>query len=535
MITNNYLQINPLNQNILQQTDGIPFQDFQTFNNNIQLTPTPGIDYKNSQTENSLNFNNIFSQGEEPNNVISSNLAPIAGNIHESIEPYADNQLISKYSPGYLKSSLFSTELEPTNYQIHKNVGYGVTFQNQINDNAQYIQNIPIESQSPILSDPNTVYSPIQMPQPLETPVKQTIPPLQSALALINQDNPINNELDQEGISVVPHIANINTEFIPPTQPMTIPPPPPVVQKSESIIVKVPKIQQVIVPKVQRVVVPTKKTIYVTRQNGAAYIPEPIAPTFTGPLAISPTPSINVQIPTQISQPIQVPISSKTPAITGQLTLLPSQMNIPVTASPNNFIPPNPMTSTVQVISSSAVPIAQRPVSTIVPTPLIVPAPTQIQAALPTQVTPIPQIPSPLPIITQAPMQLPLAPVVKPNSYNTFSTTNQYNSNSVSVLGQIPSLEPQGNNLQNLPSATILTQMNPVQNNLPQPINQIQNRNILGNNYGIASPTTYKVSTISRPIGNRNIIPSFQRFSPIGNNLNNPLRYTTRTYNARRL
>lgn len=150
------------------------------------------------------------------------------------------------------------------------------------------------------------------MPQPLETPVKQTIPPLQSALALINQDNPINNELDQEGISLVPHIANINTEFIPLTQPMTIPPPPPVVQKSESIIVKVPKIQQIIVPKVQRVVVPAKKTIYVARQNGAAYIPEPIAQTFTGPLAISPTPSINVQIPTQISQPIQVPISSQT-------------------------------------------------------------------------------------------------------------------------------------------------------------------------------------------------------------------------------
>lgn len=190
-------------------------------------------------------------------------------------------------------------------------------------------------------------------------------------------------------------------------------------------------------------------------------------------------------------------------------------MNIPVTVLPNNFIPPNSMTSTVQVISSSTVPIAQRPVSTIVPTPLIVPAPTQIQAALPTQVTPIPQIPSSLPIIPQPPIQLPLAPVVKPNSYNNFSQTNQYNSNSLPVLGQIPSLEPQGNNLQNLPSATILTQMNPAQNNLPQPINQIQNRNILGNNYGIASPTTYKVSTLSRPIGNRNIIPSFQRFSPI--------------------
>ena len=534
MITN-ILQINPLNQNILQQRDEIPFQDFQNFNNNIQLTPTPAIEYKNLQTENSLNFNNIFSQGDEPNNVLSSNIGPIVGNIHESIEPYVDNQLISKYSPAYLKSSLLSTELEPTNYQIPKNVGYGVTLQNQINDNAQYIQNIPIESQSPILTDTNTVYNPIQMPQPLETPVTQAIPPLQSALALINQDNPITNEIDQGEISLAPPITNINAEFVPQTQPMTMPPPPPpVVQKPESIIVKVPKIQQVIVPKVQRIVVPTKKTIYVRRQNGEAYIAEPTAPTFTGSLAISPTPNLNVQIPTQISQTIQVPISSPTQTITGQVPLLPSQMNMPVTASPTILPPPNPITSTVQVISSSVIP-AQSAVPTLAPTPLIVPAPTQIQTALPTQVARIPQIPSSLPIITQPPLQLRLAPVVKPNSYNTFSQTNQYNSNSHPVLGQIPSIAPQENNLQNLPSATILTQMNPIQNNLPQQINQIQNRNILGNNYGIARPTMYKVSTLNRPLANRIISPSFQRFSTITNNLNNPLGYTTRTYNARRL
>ena len=486
MMTNNYVNyLQPLNNNIMPQTGELQFQNLQISNNN-QAFNTQDFSYQKGQfglpnqtlqqpniisEGNSLDFNNIFSQNDEPTDDILANLGPIAAGIHESIEPYADNLMISKYSPGLYKSSLVPTGLEQPNI-------------------PNQIPNVPAEIASSV--DINNAYNPMEIPNQTSE-INEA--PLKSALTLINQDNPNINETNQQ-YSEYPVATNLTAinEVTPPVQPFTMPPPPPAVQPAESLIVKVPKAQQIIVPQMQNVIVPSN--VPIASQN----------------------PIINQSI----IQPIQVPVSPAVQPIPSQISLIPTQMtmaSLPATTIIQN------QNATIHFPSSNIQipqqPIATTPVSNFPASIIPITTTPQIQVGLPTQIV--------------TPLSLPLNPLSKAFSYNNPSQPIQYNNISSQPLTQrtlqiTSNLSP--GNIQSLPSANILTQIPPIQNNIPQLVNN-QGENILGNNLNLSMPRIYNVSTIGRTIQRNNAFPSIKGF--VGNNVNDPLKYTTRTYNARRL
>ena len=217
-----------------------------------------------------------------------------------------------------------------------------------------------------------------------------------------------------------------------------------------------------------------------------------------------------------------MPVSPAVQPIPSQISLIPTQMtmaSLPATTIIQN------QNATIHFPSSNIQipqqPIATTPVSNFPASIIPITTTPQIQVGLPTQ------------IVTS--LSLPLNPLSKAFSYNNPSQPIQYNNISSQPLTQrtlqiTSNLSP--GNIQSLPSANILTQIPPIQNNIPQLVNN-QRENILGNNLNLSMPRIYNVSTIGRTIQRNNAFPSIKGF--VGNNVNDPLKYTTRTYNARRL
>ena len=338
------------------------------------------------------------------------------------------------------------------------------------------------------------------------------------------------------------------------------PVPPPAVKPPKSVIVKVPKVKKVIVPKIQKVYVPSKKKIIVKKPNATTSIQQPISiqSTLTNPIQttkVTALPKPVVPVASSVNLPysvVSIPAVQTTPVAVTPKTQVPaaSTVNLPYSVV---SIP------AVQTTPVAVAPKTQVPTASTVSLPYSVASIPAIQAStMPTlPIQPIPAIP--LPAATQRLIPVSTGKIAsgvsaqKTIPYSTMSQPIPYSTYSQPVTNQNP-----------IPSTTIATLPNPftsfIQNQqiLPQTLptqsiiigqQQIPNlpyqttsfNPLLQNNsvpYGnMSRPNEYRISSYIPNFGGQ--LPLQKRLGGITNNtvgnMSAPRRYSSKTYNARRL
>ena len=558
-------------------------QNIQGFNNqlissgnisqsisNIQFNTGPISNYTNNFMNS--NYQNIDSTGNVLQNVQPINMIP----MHESIEPIIDNNSITNQqflNPIFpeKESPLYETETqeinppideeddeiietktsEPFNYEFPQNnnqlnkpmeafqyqpLNKEIAFQPQNIDNNLLLYNNQILNTQNIISS-NT---------PLANPVL-------GAGLKFNNTTPSNN--------YVLNLNEVKLDFIPANQSnvsmVPFPVPSPQIKKQEIRIIKVPKIQKVIIPKIKKIYVPSPKRIYVNKQSIQTPISEPVRVQLPSSSTVNSEISNQVlqtlSIPTTISSApsaIQEPIYSQFPVPNPEITTIQYQMPSQTVLTSNVSMPTastiKTVPSSIQVPFSSAtqsLPIHTQPPISEMPASIPYQISTNASASIGNNMMPVQQtIP-----YTSFSQVIPYTSFSQAIPYNTFSQAIPYNTSSQAQLTQNPiptnfALPQMASSLnpQNFPVATQLTQM---PNMIPQQqisIPQVQyssrsfdlnnNQFLIGTNYGMNRPTIYNASSYNAKLnGNK------RRFGRIAKNMQLPMQYMSRTYNARKL
>ena len=558
---------------------GVTFQNLATTTNVAQ--PQTIITY---QTENLQPINQDIHESLEPQ------IDPLTFIDQNTVFTGTQGNAEATFETGTQEinppSAPFQTTYEyiqpQTNYQNinlpPQNLNQIITYtENPVNEFVQYdtaLQTQPINetitinktTQAPIIETKVLPSQFIQSPPTIETTTYQYSEPVVENVTVQNIEQTQNVDLGGQYTQFVEEVKQVpdpsSYSLVP--QPIIAPPPKP----KETIIVKVPKIQKVIVPKIQKVIVPSNKKIIVTRPPGAGVptiqtIPQPVPaavpPTISTSTVRVPYSTASVQAPvvTQVPVPMAstvrvpppVPVPATIPYSTGSVravtTTMPysatsvrvpysvASVKVPVTTPVPVATPPVPVPATVPYSAASVrvpysaasvkVPVTT-PVPVATPTPLPVTAvQTPVPAAVgitPTLTTtirptlavparpPVVPVPRPLPVATPVPVR----PVVtQPLPYGT--------------LSQRPLV---ANAAQPLPVAAVP----------PRPLVVPQAANL-----GMARPAVYNASTYNastiRPVGRTIPMTTGVVPAPVNNNMMGnmafPGKYTTRTYNARKL
>ena len=502
------------------QTTSVPIQttQYQTTSVPAQTTNTFVTSVPATQTFQTYNYNVYQNDG-----VQAQLNQPIEASADPNLPPLTQTVVVE--NPVYSQSS-FATNTQEVNtlppiettyqympqqteYTNVVNMEYPqttyntvVTQENQFNEvqqftpapqQVEYVYNQPVnqEIQAPIVDNNviTTQYQATSTPEP--SPVYETGLTLGNLEATQNVDlgaqfgeyttttttpnyetTTTTQKVIQRQINVVP--TNISVV------PMPILPPP-----QEKVIVKVPKIQRVVVPKIQRVIVPTKKRVIINRQNALPFS------TSTVPVAAS-----TVVSPLPVGASVATVGSVVTPAQPLASTV---RTSLVAPAVPRPVVPlVQPTYSTVTSplpYSTLSQPARYSTLSQpVVPGPLAVATPA-VAALPPRPVVPVAALP-PRPVVPVA--ALPPRPVVP-----------------VTPLAPRPVVP--------LAPATAL----PVQT-VPQysaaTFNPLAARGVVPGNLGMARPALYNASSYRPALGGN-----------VGNNMGFTGKYTTRTYNARRL
>jgi hypothetical protein len=586
MYTNEYLRTNT-NQEVLKDTAYMFPETYQTVNEYGKT----GVTFQNVTTTTNV------AQPQTIITYQTENLQPINQDIHESLEPafdpltFIDKNTVFTGTQGNAETTFGAAtqEINPpqttvqTTYeyiqpQTTQNLNQIITYtETPANEFVQYdtaLQTQPINetitinktTQAPIIETKVLPSQFIQSPPTIETTTYQYSEPVVENVTVQNIEQTQNVDLGGQYTQFVEEVKQVpdpsSYSLVP--QPIIAPPPKP----KETIIVKVPKIQKVIVPKIQKVIVPSNKKIIVTRPPGAGVptiqtIPQPVPaavpPTISTSTVRVPYSTASVQAPvvTQVPVPMAstvrvpppVPVPATIPYSTGSVravtTTMPysatsvrvpysvASVKVPVTTPVPVATPPVPVPATVPYsaasvrvpysVASVKVPVTT-PVPVATPTPLPVTAvQTPVPAAVgitPTLTTtirptlavparpPVVPVPRPLPVATPVPVR----PVVtQPLPYGT--------------LSQRPLV---ANAAQPLPVAAVP----------PRPLVVPQAANL-----GMARPAVYNASTYNastiRPVGRTIPMTTGVVPAPVNNNMMGnmafPGKYTTRTYNARKL
>lgn len=549
MYTNEYLRTNT-NQDVLKDTAYMFPETYQTVNEYGKT----GVTFQNVTTTTNV---------AQPQTIITyqtENLQPINQDIHESLEPafdpltFIDKNTVFTGTQGNAETTFETAtqEINPpqttvqTTYeyiqpQTTQNLNQIITYtETPANEFVQYdtaLQTQPINetitinktTQAPIIETKVLPSQFIQSPPTIETTTYQYSEPVVENVTVQNIEQTQNVDLGGQYTQFVEEVKQVpdpsSYSLVP--QPIIAPPPKP----KETIIVKVPKIQKVIVPKIQKVIVPSNKKIIVTRPPGAGVptiqtIPQPV------PAAVPPTISTStVRVPYSTAS-VQAPVVTQVPVPMASTVRVPPPVPVPATipystGSVRAVTTTMPYSATsVRVpysVASVKVPVTT-PVPVATPTPLPVTAvQTPVPAAVgitPTLTTtirptlavparpPVVPVPRPLPVATPVPVR----PVVtQPLPYGT--------------LSQRPLV---ANAAQPLPVAAVP----------PRPLVVPQAANL-----GMARPAVYNASTYNastiRPVGRTIPMTTGVVPAPVNNNMMGnmafPGKYTTRTYNARKL
>ena len=441
---------------------------------------------------------------------------------------------------------------------------------------------------------PETIPSfPVNIPEPMTSiPVTIPQPIIPTTLdtgATFGEHKTIVSQADNIQTTFTPPVQNIQTytTTIPTPAPVQIPMPTPV---SQSITVKVPKVQKVIVPKIQKVYVPSKKKIYVKRSSSvpriagttvgyaqSSFVPPqaqivrvPSTTSITVPKTLPYAQTSFVPPPTPVvAVPRPIPYAQKSVTVVQQ-PVTPVQTPVavprPIPYAQTSFVPPPTPVVPVQtpVAVPRPIPYAQKSV-TVVPPPLVQSTATPIATVQPLSVPTIPiSAKPPLPTV-QSVIQTSSIATPQPQIIQTPMPA-------ASVLG-VPNVVKSTVPVQPVPALpvkSIVSQVvprpvapvspvipaQPIVGQLPQAMSQLPINNINGNpilNRGVMQPVSgmnrpiaYNANTY-RPISlGRNVRPhniggyrttSVGSVGSYGNtgNMNRPLQYGTRTYNARRL
>lgn len=476
------------------QTTSVPVQTTNTFVTSVPAT----------QTFQTYNYNVYQNDG-----VQAQLNQPIEASTDPNLPPLTQTVVVE--NPVYSQSS-FATNTQEVNtlppiettyqympqqteYTNVVNMEYPqttyntvVTQENQFNEvqqftpapqQVEYVYNQPVnqEIQTPIV-DNNVITTQYQV-----TSTPQPSPVYETGLTLGNLENTQNVDLGAQFGEYTTTTTTPNYETTTTTQKViqrqinvvptniSVVPMPILPPPQEKVIVKVPKIQRVVVPKIQRVIVPTKKRVIINRQNALPFS------TSTVPVAAS----------TVVS-----PLASV--ATVGSVVT-----------------PAQPLASTVR--TSLVAPAVPRPV-----VPLVQPTYSTLTRPLPysTLSQPArystlsqPVVPGPLAVATPAVAALPPRPVVPVAALPPRPVVP------VTPLAPRPVVP--------LAPATAL----PVQT-VPQysaaTLNPLAARGVVPGNLGMARPALYNASSYRPALGGN-----------VGNNMGFTGKYTTRTYNARRL
>lgn len=329
-----------------------------------------------------------------------------------------------------------------------------------------------------------------------------------------------------------PAVTTVQTKVITPPPATVAIPPPPITTMQTRIIPPPPAPLAVQTPPITTV--PVTKVI--TPTPGPIAVQTPPLTTLQTTRVITPTPPITTVPVPKVITPTPAPIAVQTPAI----TTVPVPKVIPP-PTPIAVQPPAVTTMTIpKVLPPPATSIALPPpavVPKVIPSPVQVPLTTTIQKPI----IPVGQQPLPYSIASQT---IPYSTASQPIPYSTASQP-------VVVPSTIPAPSiatiPPGN-VVIPPTTQVVSRPLPMQNIVTQPqlqpLTQLRypnsnyplvGRNIIPTN--LTRPTTYHVSTF-RPMV-RNNIPLSNQIGGIGmvpaGNMNAPLMYNSRTYNARRL
>ena len=455
------------------------------------------------------------------------------------------------------------------------------------------IPSFPVTIPEPMPSIPVTIPQPI-IPKTLDTGATFGEP----KTIVNNVDNiqttftpPVQNiQTYTTTIPTPPPVQNIQTTTttIPTPPPIQIPTPTPL---SQSITVKVPKVQKVIVPKIQKVYVPSKKKIYVKRSSSVprivastgGYAQSSFVPPQTQIVRVPSTTSIIVPKTLPYAQtsfapmpnpvvavPRPIPYAQKSVTVVQQ-PAVPVQTPIavprPVPYAQSSFVPPPTPVVPVQtpVAVPRPIPYAQKSI-TVVPQPVVQSNATPIATIQPLSVPTIPisaakpplptvqsiiqtsSIATPQPQIMQTPM--PVASVLGvPNVVKSTVPVQPVPALPVKSIASQVVPQPVSPVSPIIPAQPIVGQLPQTMTQLPINNingNQILNRGVMQPVLGMNRPIAYNANTY-RPISlGRNLRPhdiggyrttSVGSVGSFGNtgNMNRPLQYGTRTYNARRL
>ena len=362
------------------------------------------------------------------------------------------------------------------------------------------------------------VHPPMPITQvPTQAVIPRPIPYAQNSIPVVTQPAvPVQTTVVPRPIPYSQNSIPVVTQPVVPVQPpVAVPRPIPYAQKSVTVVppptvpVQVPAIvprpipyAQNSIPVVPSQVVPAQTPVVIPRQ----------IPYSQNSIPVITQPAVPVQVPAvvpQVATPTVIPV--QTPAVVpGPVPY--SQNSVPVVTPPVVQAPSTPIT-TLQTLPVQTIPItAAKP-----------PLPTvqnmiQTSAVAPSQ-----------PQIVQTPM--PVASVLGvPNTVNTTVPIQPViplpvKSIDSQVVQPITQITP--------PPQTIIGQPLNI-----TPVNQIINRAGMPTTLGMNRPAGYSSSTY-RPNGLRNNIMPYQRVGGYRNtnvgNMNRPLQYGSRTYNARRL